>query len=179
MIIILIIAIFYFSLILMFLFGWLRIDNENTKNEIVTNKSEEKISVLIAVKNEEKNILYLLNDLKKQNYPQKKFEVIIIDDFSDDNTFDLAKKNDIHIKYGTLGENILVDFDPHRFNMGDIFYIQDCTLEITKVCDICSHLSEFDKKLPKLLKGYRGLYCKILSSGVVAKNIKVQIKERL
>jgi glycosyltransferase involved in cell wall biosynthesis len=49
------------------------------------------ISVVVAAKNEEKNIAFLINSLAGQEYPKEKYEVIIIDDNSDDNTYSLAK----------------------------------------------------------------------------------------
>ena len=44
------------------------------------------ISVIIAAKNEEKIIHKLIDSLKKLDYPKENFEVIIIDDNSEDNT---------------------------------------------------------------------------------------------
>jgi len=57
---------------------------------------ELKLSVIVAAKNEEKNISQLIQALRLQDYPTDNFEVIIIDDNSNDNTFitaeNLAKK---------------------------------------------------------------------------------------
>ncbi|HTL83360.1 MAG TPA: glycosyltransferase, partial [Bacteroidia bacterium] len=44
------------------------------------------VSVVIAARNEEKNIADVIQSLLKQNYPPGKFGVIIVDDHSDDNT---------------------------------------------------------------------------------------------
>ncbi len=95
------------------------------------------------------------------------------------NSYELAKKNGIHIEYGSLGENILFDFNPHDFNIGDIFKIGDASIQITQMCSVCSHLSIFDKRLSKLLKNNRGVYCKILSNGTIEKGMKIQIKDEL
>jgi cellulose synthase/poly-beta-1,6-N-acetylglucosamine synthase-like glycosyltransferase len=46
-----------------------------------------KISVIVAAKNEERNIPALINSLSNQSYPPDLFEVIIIDDDSTDNTY--------------------------------------------------------------------------------------------
>ena len=48
------------------------------------------ISVIIAARNEEKQIKNILSDLVKQNYPNDKFEIIIIDDSSDDDTYNIV-----------------------------------------------------------------------------------------
>src|SRR6476469_6176103 len=44
------------------------------------------VSVLVAARNEEKNLPHLLKALTTQTYPQEQFEIIIIDDFSTDST---------------------------------------------------------------------------------------------
>lgn len=49
-----------------------------------------KLSVIVACRNEEENLPFLLSDLASQNYPQELFEVIIVDDNSEDNTFEIA-----------------------------------------------------------------------------------------
>jgi cellulose synthase/poly-beta-1,6-N-acetylglucosamine synthase-like glycosyltransferase len=46
-----------------------------------------KLSVIIAAKNEEKNIDILFEHLENLDYPEENFEVILIDDNSDDNTY--------------------------------------------------------------------------------------------
>ncbi len=53
-----------------------------------------KVSVVIACRNEEKNLPELLSCLSKQDYHQDFFEVIIVDDNSTDSTFDVACKFD-------------------------------------------------------------------------------------
>lgn len=50
------------------------------------------ISVVIAVRNEEKNINDLLASLRQQDYPASFFEVIIVDDHSTDNTWNLLQE---------------------------------------------------------------------------------------
>ena len=50
------------------------------------NKSNPKISIIIAARNEEKRILPTLQSLQKLIYPSNLFEIIFIDDASNDNT---------------------------------------------------------------------------------------------
>lgn len=45
------------------------------------------VSVIISAKNEESNIDALINSLYSQNYPKEKYEIIIANDKSKDNTF--------------------------------------------------------------------------------------------
>jgi cellulose synthase/poly-beta-1,6-N-acetylglucosamine synthase-like glycosyltransferase len=58
------------------------------------------VSVVIACRNEEKTIPVLLHSLTDQDYPTALFEIIIVDDNSDDNTANLARSfsNGINIK---------------------------------------------------------------------------------
>lgn len=84
--------------------------------------------------------------------------------------YNMAKENGIQMQFGTLGENILFDFDPHELNIGDILALGDAQIQITENCSICTHLGVIRKDLPKLIKEHRGVYCKILKSGIIDKN---------
>lgn len=53
------------------------------------------ISIIVAVRNEEKNIFQLLQSLQQQTYPADLFEILIVDDFSDDSTASLVLKTRI------------------------------------------------------------------------------------
>lgn len=93
------------------------------------------------------------------------------------NSYTLSKDNGINIDYGTLGENIVFDFDPHELEIGAIMKIGESEIQITEKCTICQHLTIFDKRLPKVVRNHRGLYAKILKSGKIEKNLPVFIKE--
>lgn len=56
------------------------------------------ISVIVAVRNEEKNIAALLSSLEQQLYPEHLYEVIVVDDRSTDNTWDelMKRAQDAH-----------------------------------------------------------------------------------
>ena len=56
-----------------------------------------KVSIVIAVRNEEENIPFLIEDLSKQDYPLECLEIIIVDDFSDDNTFQILNDASLHL----------------------------------------------------------------------------------
>ncbi len=85
------------------------------------------------------------------------------------NSYDIAKQHGMDLEYGSYGENILFDFDPHLLQVGDVMQVGTATIEITQRCTICKHLSVFGAKLPKLIKNHRGLYCKIVQDGNIAK----------
>ena len=82
-------------------------------------------------------------------------------------SYDMAEEAAIRLAPGSLGENILLDFDPHDFIYGTRFQIGEAVLEITDDCSMCKHLSQFDPALPKLLMHRRGRYCKILKGGTI------------
>ncbi len=90
-------------------------------------------------------------------------------------SYEIAQENSIDLAFGSLGENILLDFDPHNFEVGTIFKIGDSLIEITQICTVCNHLNVFDENLPTLLKGHRGVYCRILKSGLVQKDMNVEV----
>ncbi|MHB8338637.1 MAG: glycosyltransferase [Ignavibacteriaceae bacterium] len=58
-----------------------------TRNTDSSQSGEINFSIIIAAKNEEKNIPQLISALKQIEYKTDNFEVIIIDDNSTDNTF--------------------------------------------------------------------------------------------
>ena len=89
-------------------------------------------------------------------------------------SYEIARENGIDLEYGSLGENVLLDFDPHDFSVGQQFTIGDSKIEITQVCTVCNHLNVFDKNLPDLLRSHRGLYCKIIKSGIIQKDMIVK-----
>lgn len=91
-------------------------------------------------------------------------------------SYEMAREQNINLEFGSLGENILLDFDPHNLEVGTNLIIGETIIEITQVCTVCNHLSIFDKNLPQLLKAHRGLYCKIIKSGFIFKDMEVKIK---
>lgn len=91
-------------------------------------------------------------------------------------SYEMASEQNINLEFGSLGENILLDFDPHNLEVGTNLIIGESIIEITQVCTVCNHLSVFDKNLPQLLKAHRGLYCKIIKSGFIFKDMEVKIK---
>src|SRR5262245_39018213 len=72
----------YSILILYYKAGWQEIEPFIMNGQ----RPHIKISVIIAARNEEKNIARLLTSLENQDYPKDLFEVIVVDDHSSDNT---------------------------------------------------------------------------------------------
>ena len=92
--------------------------------------------------------------------------------------YDMASELGIPLEEGSLGENLLFDFDPHEFAPGTVFQIGEAQIQITESCTLCQHLAQFDKRLPRLVRDHRGLYCRILGDGEIRKGDTVIWKGR-
>ncbi len=77
----------YIAFIGYYLLGWIKIPLYISKDS-----SQINLSVIIAARNEDENILNILSDLKSQTYNSNNFEVLIIDDNSTDNTYKKANE---------------------------------------------------------------------------------------
>ena len=89
--------------------------------------------------------------------------------------YNMAKDKGIDLPESALGENILLDFDPHSLPNNSKLQIGSVILEITKACTLCNHLLKYDKSLPKLILKHRGIYCKVVKSGIINKDDKVYL----
>ena len=98
--------------------------------------------------------------------------VLLISQYS----YDLAKKEGIVPPLGSLGENLLVSFNPYNLKLGTKIYIGSAVLEISQNCTLCNSLSKVDAKLPKLLKNDRGIFAKVVKGGVIKENDKIFLK---
>ncbi|MFA6308456.1 MAG: glycosyltransferase family 2 protein [Clostridia bacterium] len=76
------------------LFGKIRLDNNG-----VSLDNNDKVSVIIPARDEESNIPFILDSLKKQTY--KPYEIIVVDDFSTDRTREIAGQYDVTVIQNT------------------------------------------------------------------------------
>jgi MOSC domain-containing protein YiiM len=88
-------------------------------------------------------------------------------------SYTLAKTHAMAMKYGELGENIVVDFSPYVFPSGAQIQIGEVVLEISQPCTLCKSLANIDSKLPKLLKNDRGIFAKVVKAGTIYKDSHV------
>ena len=95
-------AIGYFIVMLIITLGWFKIKQFNG----LISFPVKSISIVVAVRNEEKNVYQLLENIFKQDYPQEEFEVIIVDDHSEDLTRKIIRKfrKDKQVKNIVLGK---------------------------------------------------------------------------
>jgi glycosyltransferase involved in cell wall biosynthesis len=134
---------------------------------------EKSISVIITTKNEGKNIASCLESVKRQNYPQDKIEIIVVDNNSTDKTKEIARKyTDKVFNYGpersaqrnfgvkiASGEYFLY-LDADMILDEDV--IKDCAYRITNETDcIALYISEIimgKKFFSKVRRFERGFY---------------------
>lgn len=83
-------SVLYLWLILYFLVGWVKLNGNGAKASGKT-KSLPFISVIIPVRNESAHIQDCLQAVIDQNYPRHLYEIIVIDDYSTDETYTLAR----------------------------------------------------------------------------------------
>lgn len=79
-------TIFYISIMLTYKNEW----NEMEEIHVLKENPATSVSIIIPARNESKNIRHLLQDIAHQVYPNHLLEVIVIDDFSEDNTYDIV-----------------------------------------------------------------------------------------
>jgi cellulose synthase/poly-beta-1,6-N-acetylglucosamine synthase-like glycosyltransferase len=84
--------------------AWYSIRSFSTQSEKLFKDNQLIISVLIPIRNEADNILFLLNDLKTQSLDNQLFEIIVIDDHSDDLTCSIIEN---FINHNTLNIKLL------------------------------------------------------------------------
>jgi MOSC domain-containing protein YiiM len=90
-------------------------------------------------------------------------------------SYKIAQKNNIELKHGLLGENILIDYNPYSLTTGEQIQIGEVVLEISQICTLCKSLTKIDNKLPKLLKDDRGIFAKVIEAGEIKYSDKVYI----
>ena len=104
-----IVAVIYLALITWLTVGWFRLPRCK-RNAI---EGDVFVSVLIPARNEEKDIINLLSDIKKQSYPNNMFEVIVIDDSSTDSTYEIVRQS---LQDSTLN-NVIVRLEKKQKNL--------------------------------------------------------------
>ena len=92
-------------------------------------------------------------------------------------SYTLAKNNQIKMPHSSLGENLLIDYNPYTLPIGSKLQIGNAILEISQNCTLCNHLSNIDKKLPQLLKKDRGIFGKVVQNGSIEVGNEIYLLE--
>ncbi len=90
-------------------------------------------------------------------------------------SYTLASRHHIEFPFGSLGENILMDYNPYHLTPGDQLRIGEVVLEISQNCTMCDHLSKIDESLPTLLKNDRGIFAKVIEGGIIKKGDEITL----
>jgi cellulose synthase/poly-beta-1,6-N-acetylglucosamine synthase-like glycosyltransferase len=78
----------YALIILIYSKGW---KLSSTEAALATFSPSTRFSIIIAARNEEINVADCLDSIKKINYPKQLYEVIVVDDHSEDNTASVVR----------------------------------------------------------------------------------------
>ncbi len=87
--------ILYTTLIIYYRFAFTSIPSINQSTNQPINHST-KLSIIIPARNEEENIEYCIQSILQNNYPAHLFEIIVVDDHSEDNSANIVKKFAAH-----------------------------------------------------------------------------------
>ncbi|MFC2152485.1 glycosyltransferase [Bacteroidota bacterium] len=149
------IIVVYSITIISFTVGWLKLKTF----KYLDSKIDLSVSIVIAFRNEEENITDLLNSLLNQTYPEDKFEIILVDDHSIDNTSLVIKdfiKNNSNIKLFSLPGNAAGKKNAVEFGIKNstsnllITTDADCIMNKNWLISLIHYYSQFK---PKLLVG--------------------------
>ncbi len=80
-------TIIYLVIFIFYLVGWIKIPEFKTSEKVLNTK----VCIVIPARNEEENIDVVLNSLLQQNYSKDFFEIIVVNDFSEDKTATVVK----------------------------------------------------------------------------------------
>jgi biofilm PGA synthesis N-glycosyltransferase PgaC len=146
-----IIALIYSFIIFSFLIGWIRIKKFKKG---APAPSSVFTSVIIAVKNEEQNIPSLLNSLANQTIHHADYEIIIINDHSNDNTEYLMNSADLpnlkllNLPLGKRGKKDALQFGISN-STGDLIITTDadCIHHSVWLETISTYYSQYKPKL--------------------------------
>ena len=155
--ILIIVLVIYVILFMMLRLGWSNVpayvDNGKIKHYV-------KVSVVVVARNEEDNIVALLEGLENQSYSNSFFEVLIVDDSSEDKTVDKIERfivgSSLDLKLLRLEESLNDNKSKKagisyamKFAEGDIVVLTDadCVLQKEWLETIVSFYDEYKPKM--------------------------------
>jgi len=149
----LLISFFYATLILLYRIAWNKISESKEVN------NNDTVSIVVACRNEEKNIKNLIKDVMNQNFDKYRFDMIIVDDHSEDKTLQILyeeseKRNNLHIvcmNDDEIGKKNAIRKGV-RFANGNVILCTDADCRIGKNW-IKTILSNFTNKRIKFVAG--------------------------
>jgi len=125
----------YLLLLGLYRYGWKKLP----KDEFGPPKSFPKISIIIPARNEELSLPGCLQSIVNQEYPPDCFEILVIDDHSEDRTVEIAGSFDktLVLSLSNYTDNTTISFKKKAINIGigkakgDIIFSTDadCLME--------------------------------------------------
>ena len=150
-IIVLVILFLYFLLILKYWIGWIKTKATGVSHFL------PKVSVIIALRNEQELVLHLLSELKKQVYPIDRLEFILVNDHSTDSTLELLENSVIdnlrvvNMPEGMLGKKSAIAFAMKEAT-GEIILASDADCSFSPLW-VHTMVAYFANKNIKLVSG--------------------------
>lgn len=148
------------------LIGWFKLKAQTSRNQSSEFKS---FSILVAVRNEGQNITKLLQGIEQQNYPKDNYEIIIIDDHSEDDTLEkINTQNLSNLKIvSSNGEGKKQAIQTGLKFASKAYIIQtdaDCSVDKDWIKSINAYLISHDVKLliaPVIFKKEKSFFSKL------------------
>jgi cellulose synthase/poly-beta-1,6-N-acetylglucosamine synthase-like glycosyltransferase len=112
-------SVLYYAIIIYYRFAYKALPIYNTTNNLETHKPSTfnlqpstLLSIIIPARNEAANIENCINSILQNNYPTHLFEIIVVDDHSEDDTVSIVKK------YATQNVKLILlkDFITNKIN---------------------------------------------------------------
>lgn len=83
-------------------------------------------------------------------------------------TYDDLRRRGLELRYGDLGENVVIEgVQVEALPLGTRLRCGEAVLELSRPCPVCARLVTLHPYLPKWLHHRRGVYARVLKSGVV------------
>ena len=119
--------------------------NQNSNNHN-SSLNYPFISIVVSVRNEEGNAENFISEINKQNYPKDNFELIVINDFSEDQTLEVFK---IHLEKSGLKFKLIhqLSHKGKKHNINEAITLSSGTLIITTDADVSYRDSDWLKQI--------------------------------
>lgn len=91
-------------------------------------------------------------------------------------TYDHLRSLGAELPYGALGENLVLDIDPHTLEPGSRLKVGEALLEISLYCTPCKTLRDrYGEDFPRRLGRRRGMLARVLEGGRVQTGALVEV----
>jgi cellulose synthase/poly-beta-1,6-N-acetylglucosamine synthase-like glycosyltransferase len=164
-----ILGVWYFFVFLLYRNAWQNIPNAIDKND------KDSVSVIVACRNEQDNIANLIQQIRMQNFDKNRFELIVVNDHSTDETVSILEKEAaiwnklkiVCLGEGEEGKKTAIE-KGISFAKGDIIVCTDADCSVTEnwITTITAYFSDEKIKMvsaPVLFKNKKGIFWELQS----------------